>query len=99
MTDDEIFIYAAKAADQYSDKEPLEHLRNRWNPWCNWKDTYELMVQLNLSVICDNDGRKLMVFAGIAPVWSQESRLQDPKVATARAIMHAAAQIGLKKYG
>ena len=65
-----------------------------WNPLADDGDALRLAVKLRLNIVCDNEGKKLKVFAGIAPIWTEESRRDDPYAATRRAVVRAAAEIG-----
>ena len=92
MTDRELLEAAAKAAGEHSDKEPLEHLMNRWNPLTDDGDALRLAVKLRLDV--DIEGETAWAFNGLpgtAGTFEISSQAQDIYAATRRAIVRTAA--------
>lgn len=91
MTDRELLELAAKAAGEYSDKEPLEHLLNRWNPLTDDGDALRLAVKLSMT------GLRI----GTNAAWVEDFqgsffayKASDPYAATRRCIVRAAAETG-----
>ena len=91
MDDRERLEAAAKAAGEWSDKEPLDHIINRWNPLTDDGDALRLAVKLQMSMDTALAQSMAMVWGGRDCV---ERHGDDPCAATRRAIVRAAAAIG-----
>ena len=94
MNDRELLELAAKAAGytftygkEWWDEYELQVHGIRWNPLTDDGDAFRLAVKLELNVLVgvaqDGEGRIIV-----------ETSLDDPYVATRRAIVRAAAEIG-----
>jgi hypothetical protein len=105
MSDREMLELAAKAAGEWPSPEPFQHVLNRWNPLTGDGDALRLAARLRLHArqfpIVDNG---FDVPLGMVEVWRVDDddplhveflrSCDDRLVATRRAIVRAAAEIG-----
>ena len=94
-TDREMLELAAKAAGEWPSPEPFQHVLDRWNPINDDSDALRLAVKCGISVLqfptCIGTRWPQ---SGINPPYEEITSEQDALVATRRAIVRAAAEIG-----
>lgn len=92
-TDLELLQFAAKAAGEWPSPEPFEHVLSRWNPLTDDGDAFRLAVKLNIAVRRSDeyDASYAVSPYGLTLVSETDA---DPYIATRRAIVRAAAEIG-----
>ena len=91
MDDRTLLSKAAKAAGEWSDKEPLQHIINRWNPLTDDGDALRLAVKLGITI--DMHLERVRAYADELPKTAEEFFGTDPYAATRRAITRAAAAL------
>ena len=93
--DRELLELAAKAAGEWPSPEPFQHVLDRWNPINDDSDALRLAVKCGISVLqfptCIGTRWPQ---SGINPPYEEITSEQDALVATRRAIVRAAAEIG-----
>ena len=94
-SDYELLMWAAKAAEEWPSPEPFQHVLDRWNPMDYDGEALRLAVKCGISVLqfptCIGTRWPQ---SGINPPYEEITSEQDALVATRRAIVRAAAEIG-----
>ena len=94
-TDREMLELAAKAAGEWPSPEPFQHVLDRWNPINDDSDALRLAVKCGISVLQFPTCIGIRwPQSGINPPYEEITSEQDALVATRRAIVRAAAEIG-----
>jgi hypothetical protein len=107
MTDRELLVLAAKAADIELWHEDVftKGLTQKisqsgilcWNPLTDDGDAFRLAVKLGMQITIILDGDDGDHFPQTMVDWATEEHLNDPYAATRRAIVRVAAEIGKAK--